>query len=156
LEIIFVDSYAASAWPTSAGSLVIVSKSAKEDIHLLHFQCVEIRSRTQTLLRNQIMAARVFTPLDPLALRANLSSAWGTFFTLHILQIHQHLISEINDVVADTAWRYSTLTAWGEASAARELSLEMKVPVRTIQTRLRIARDRGILISPGSGSRLGR
>jgi len=156
VEILFQESFAASIWPTEAGSLAIISKTAKDRFELLHVQSIELKGRAQPFLRNQILASKHFLPLDPVALRANISSSWGAFFTQHILKLHEQLGPHSGDVIADTVWRYSTLTAWGEASAAREISLDLGVPVRTIQNRLRIARERGILKSPGPGSRLGR
>jgi hypothetical protein len=76
--------------------------------------------------------------------------------TEHVISIHNHLDRDQSDVVAYTAWRYATLTAWGESAAARELSLDMKISVNTIRTRLQLARERGILAAPGAGARLGR
>jgi hypothetical protein len=156
LEFVKVENYASSAWPTGSGSLVIVSKAIRDRFDLLHLQIMDVKGRVQPFLRQQIVESKQFTPLDPLDLRANVSSTWGGFLTQHVLKLHESLALEIDDVVADTAWRYSTLVAWGEASAARELSLELAIPVRTIQNRLRIARERGILSSPGPGSRLGK
>ena len=95
-------------------------------------------------------------PLDPIGLRSNLSSTWGSLLTEHVVLIHKYLDRDQSDVVSYTAWRYATLTAWGESSAARELSLDMKISVNTIRTRLQLARERGILTAPGAGARLGR
>jgi hypothetical protein len=156
LEFVKVENYASSAWHTGSGSLVIVSKAIRDRFDLLHLQNIDVKGRVQLFLRQQIVESKQFTPLNPLELRANVSSTWGGFLTQHVLKLHESLALEIDDVVADTAWRYSTLVAWGEASAARELSLELAIPVRTIQNRLRIARERGILSSPGPGSRLGK
>jgi hypothetical protein len=85
-----------------------------------------------------------------------MSSEWGTILTEHLFRVLSNYNDDVDeaDVVALTAWYYQNLINWGEASAARELSLRWKVPVRTMQNRLRLARDRGILHSPGRGSRL--
>jgi hypothetical protein len=53
------------------------------------------------------------------------------------------------------AWRYEELTSWGETAAAKVLSEELQIPQRTIHTRLRLARDRGLIESPGAGARMG-
>lgn len=156
MDIVFIDDFSASAWPINSGNLVIVAKTTRAQIELLHVQIIEVKGRIQPFLRNQIAVSKSLVSLDAVVLRANLSSVWGAFFTRHVLMVHSHLDSKVKDVVADTAWRYSTLTAWGESSAARELALELGVPVRTVQNRLRIAREKGILSSPGPGSRLGR
>jgi len=61
-----------------------------------------------------------------------------------------------DDVVADTGWRDPILTSLGEASSARKLSRHLKRSVHTIFSRLRLARDRDLIASPGIGSRRGR
>jgi hypothetical protein len=78
--------------------------------------------------------------------------------TEHLFRIHEYSNNprDSSDVVEYTSWCYSTLIDWGEASAAREIALRWEVPVRTIQNRLRLAREKGILKSPGQGSRLGK
>ena len=152
----FAGDLAASASETSAGLLIILSRTHREQIHLLQLQSVELKGRNSNFLKVQMDLAKTFLPLDGIALRANLSAKWGAAMTEHIMHIHDHLDRDTSDVVAYTAWRYSTLTAWGEASAARELSLDMKIPVATVHNRLRLAREKGILPSPGTGARFGR
>ncbi len=145
---------AASASEITAGLFIIVSKRLEESIELLLIEFVEPRKSTQGYLREQILRAKSLSPIDPLAARENLSSKWAHLLTGHLQKLHE-IYDDEQDVISSTAWRYKTLIAWGESSAARELSLALKVPVHTIHSRLRIARNRGILSSPGSGSRLG-
>jgi len=156
MDIEFFGDLAASASQTTAGLLVILSKTQKDDIHLLQIQHIEIKSRPLNHLRTVLASPHNYLPLDGISLRANLSSNWGAIMTKHIMAVHRHLDRDSRDVVAHTAWRFSTLTAWGESSAARELSLELKVPVATIHNRLRLAREKGIIPSPGPGARYGR
>jgi len=152
----FFGDYAASASETTAGLLIFVSRTSKDQIHLLLVKNVEVKTRVSTYLKSEMTSANGLLPLDGVSLRSNLSSEWGALMTEHIMRVQDQLDRDPSDVVAYTAWRYATLTAWGEASAARELSLEMKIPVTTIHNRLRLAREKGILSSPGTGARFGR
>ena len=156
MEIEFAGDFAASATETAAGYLLLLSKTNKDQIDLLSFELVEIGGRIPTYLRNQLAQRNRSISLDPIGLRGNLSGTWGSIMTEHVISIHKHLDRDQSDVVAYTAWRYATLTAWGESAAARELSLDMKISVNTIRTRLQLARERGILTAPGAGARLGR
>jgi len=156
MNIEFDSGWAASASETEAGYLLLLSKTRKNQIDLMGCEVLEIGGRVLSFLSKQIKRPHPLYALDPLGLRANFSSTWGSLMTKHVLSVHAHLARDQSDIVAYTAWRYATLTAWGEASAARELSLDMKTSVHTIRTRLQLARERGILPSPGAGVRLGR
>jgi len=156
MEFEFDGDLAFSATQTNAGKLIIISRTVKDRIELLLMQMVEFKGKTSAYLRNQARPPDGLQPLDAIELRSNLSSEWGAIMTQHIMRVHQHFDRDDADVIAYTAWRYSTLTSWGEASAARELSLQLKIPVRTVQGRIRIARERGILASPGAGVRFGK
>ena len=156
MEIEFEGEWAASASETEAGYLFMLSRSHRDQIDLIRFEVVEISGRIPTYLKKQLSIPHSNLALDPIGLRANLSTSWGSLLTEHVLLIHKHLNRDSSDVVGYTAWRYATLTAWGESSAARELSLDMKMSVNTIRTRLQLARERGILTAPGAGARLGR
>jgi len=156
VEIEFRDSQAASASETTAGQFVLVSKVNKDRIDLIRAECIEVRGKTSSYLRKLIETTELSLPLDALALRSNLSSEWGAFMTEHLMRVHAHLNRPSEDVVAYTAWRYDTLTAWGEASAARELALELQMSVHTIHYRIKLARNKGLLPSPGTGARFGR
>jgi hypothetical protein len=147
--------FSASASRTSAGTLILVSKRVKEGFDLLLVEQIEVRGRVQTILRDSISRSKTLQGLDAISLRQNLSSDWGAFMTSHIFHVLDLEEIDDSDVVSSTAWKYASLTAWGETSAARELALRMKIPVHTIHSRLRLARQRGILPSPGAGSRLG-
>ena len=156
MDIEFSGNFGASASETTAGLFILLSRTSKDQIHLLLVKNVELKSRVSTYLKTELASANGLLPLDGVSLRSNLSSEWGALMTEHIMRVQDQLDRDPSDVVAYTAWRYATLTAWGEASAARELSLEMKIPVTTIHNRLRLAREKGILSSPGTGARFGR
>ena len=151
-----MQSYAASATETSAGALILISRTIKDRIDLLLVQNLELKGKTQAYLRRQIDFAKELQPLDGISIRQNLSSEWGSLLTQHLMRVHHQLDRDDSDIVAYTAWRYGTLTAWGEASAAREIALDLKTSIHTIHYRLKLARDKGILTSPGAGARLGR
>jgi hypothetical protein len=156
VEIEFDDVWAASASETEAGYLLLLSKTHGQQILLVRFEVIDIGGRVSSHLKKQLANHQSTITLDPIGLRSNLSTAWGSLLTKHLLLVHKHLNRDSNDVVRYTAWRYETLTAWGEASAARELSLDMSISINTIRTRLQLARERGILAAPGAGARLGR
>ena len=158
VKIEFQGNFAASASATKSGSFLLVSHTVKNDqIHLLMVQQAEIRGSVNGFLKQKIKEVeKNAQPLDAVFVRQNLSSSFGSFMTQHLMRVHEHLDKDSDEVVIYTAWRYATLVAWGEASAARELALELHIPVHTVHNRLRIARDRGILSSPGPGSRLGK
>ena len=156
MQIEFSGTYSVSSAETTAGLFILLSRTSGDQIHLLSAKNIEIVGRPGAHLRKELESAKGLLPLDGVSLRANLSSEWGALMTEHMMKVHHHLNRDSTDVVSHTAWRYSTLTSWGEASAARELSLDMKIPVTTIHNRLRLARERGILASPGAGARLGR
>jgi hypothetical protein len=114
-------------------------------------------------------------PLDPQNLISIFSNTFRReIFTGHILAMNfpfyfsisnKSLKSTVNkknkenfqlyeNVVIDTSQVYLELNLWAEPSAAQILSLIEGVPPATIRNRLRLARERGILDSPGSGKRL--
>ena len=142
---------------TEFGSFVLVSQVVREDVvKLLLAQQLVVRGKPIPVLRRKLneIDAR-FQPIEAASLRRELSSGLGQIMTEHLMKVLDSLEKDPSDVVTYTAWKYRNLISWGEASAARELALDMKLPVHTVHNRLRIARDRGILPSPGPGSRLG-
>ena len=58
-----------------------------------------------------------------------------------------------NDVVIGTTEIHTLLTNWGEPAAAMLLAKLENISVRTIQNRLRLAREKGLVAQPGSGKR---
>ena len=76
--------------------------------------------------------------------------------TTHLRKVHAYIDRGQSDIASYSARRYETLTAWGESAAVCELSLDLKISISTLGNRLQLARERGILTSPGAGARLGR
>lgn len=91
--------------------------------------------------------------LDPLTLRSSIAPHKRYLLTHHLLAAMDSW--EWGSVVEEAVMKYEELITWGEPSAAKALGEWLKVPVRTIHSRLKLARDRGLLHSPGAGSRLG-
>lgn len=135
--------------------LTLVSRTIGEEIHLVLIQCIHPKKSVKAILRDQVELAAVLKPLDAREIRKNLSSELGNLMTKHLIHVQRGFNKDNSDIVAFTAWKYKTLTNWGEASAAREIALELDTSIHTIHYRLKLARGRGILPSPGSGSRLG-
>jgi len=155
MNIEFSEEFAASGTDTKAGLLILLSRSVKDQIQLLMVKNIEQKVRISVQLKLELSNVTGLLPLNGVQLRSNLSSNWGAIMTEHVMRVQKYLNRDSGDVVAFTAWRYSTLTSWGEASAARELAHDMGIPVTTVHNRLRLARERGILASPGTGARFG-
>ena len=157
MEIEFLGEFAASASDLDFGKFVVISQVSKNvSVFLIHVQQVKFRGKDASFLRQKIKEAEsALQPLDALSVRKQFSSDLGRLMTDHLMKVLDHMEKNADEVVSHTAWMYRNLTSWGEASAARELALHLDVPVHTIHNRLRIARERGILPSPGPGSRYG-
>jgi hypothetical protein len=104
------------------------------------------------LLINQYQDYRL---LDARKVRARLAPQERAAMSMHLLLTQIDRSRHLESVVDEIVWRYSELVAWGEPSAAKLLANLLGVPIRTIHTRLRLARERGLLTSPGAGARLG-
>jgi hypothetical protein len=149
------NTFVGSASQLGSDDLILVSRCTGKKIDLMLIACLSGRKGTKAILREQLELAMTLKPLDAREVRKNISSSWGALMTKHLMHVQEELDMDDSDIVAFTAWKYETLTSWGEASAAREISLELKTSIHTIHYRLKLARDRGILASPGPGSRLG-
>ena len=155
MEFYSHNTFVGSASQIGSDDLILVSRSTGKKIDLMLVACSSGKKGIKAILREQIELAVSLKPLDARQVRKNISSSWGALMTKHLMHVQEELDIDDSDIVAFTAWKYETLTSWGEASAAREISLELKASIHTIHYRLKLARDRGILASPGPGSRLG-
>ena len=54
------------------------------------------------------------------------------------------------DIVTETAMRFRELTEWGETSAAFVIANLYNMPLPTVHSRIRLAKKRGIIVSPGT------
>lgn len=147
---------AASATDIGAGYLVLVSRTGKSSASLLFAQVIDIKGSVKDYLLAQLKVGKAVSAIDVVVFRTNVSPNWGSIMSEHIYQLFEHSsFQKAQDKVARTAQCYELLISWGESSAAREIALRSSTPVRTVQNRLRLARARGILKSPGQGSRRG-
>jgi hypothetical protein len=69
----------------------------------------------------------------------------------HLDKVKQNNLYE--EVIKDTGEIYKLLVSYGEPAPATILATIENVSVRTIQSRLRLAREKGFLEQPGSGKR---
>lgn len=147
----------ASATKSRAGYFLIVSQFTEDSTKLVMAKHIEIRGSVTSKLRSEISDSKGLDALDPIALRNCISGELASAMTSHILYVlDQRTNLRVGaDVIVLTSWYYRHLVSWGETSAAKELSRHWGIPVATIQNRLKIARTRGILKSPGQGSRRG-
>lgn len=145
----------ASAWDIPHGYLVIISSHpARTFPVLLHVGLWSPKIPPNTFLRKLLEESKGLNPLDPTQVRSSLKSSEREAISLHLLAAQNERRRKFESVIAEIAWRYVELTNWGEASAAKVLANEYKIPTRTMHTRLRLARDRKLISSPGVGSRL--
>lgn len=95
--------------------------------------------------------------LAPLEVRSSMSTAERAALTRHVLWVQQDEAKNTptahDGVVEATVAQWKDLVNWGEVSAAQVLALAWNVSPRTIHSRLRLARDSGIIDSPGQGKR---
>lgn len=145
-----------TGWQCPRGLFLLASRKANEEKELLLLAAMgssdlEFKEIGKLLLSSLVRAA----PIKPLLARSSFSPNEQPFFTQHILRV-QNMREAFGDSLSkDIAWKYLSLTSWGEPSAAKVLSEEMNVLVRTIHARLRQARLKGELVATGSGQRLG-
>lgn len=94
-------------------------------------------------------------PLSPEVI-SSLGHEMRTFVGHHILAydlVEEAGLGSSDQVVTLTARRYRQLVNIGETSPASAISKVTGTPVRTIQNRLRLARERGLLPHSGQGTR---
>lgn len=135
----------------------------------------KIEQNIFTQIFPHVLSTKKNMPLDPQNLISILNNNFRReIFTGHILSLrfsfylstatnsNKNLLSKegkknlqlYKNVVLETSMIYLELNLWAEPSAAQILSLIEGVPPATIRNRLRLARERGVLDSPGSGKRL--
>jgi hypothetical protein len=136
------------------GDLLLCSKEEHGMENLLFAGYARPRKSDLIFLKSLLPLVQNLQSIPPGQTRLAFASSDQIIFTLHLLQT-QARREPLESKSADIAWRYLGLIAWGESRAAKVLSSSFGVPVRTIHTRLHMAREKGFLESPGYGSRLG-
>lgn len=145
----------ASAWEISHGYLVVVSShSGRAFPTLLHVGLWNPKIPLNTFLKKLLEETKGLDPLNPTQVRSSFKSSERGAISLHLLEAQKQRGRQFESVIAEIAWRYVELINWGEASAAKVLAAEYNIPARTMHTRLRLARERKLISSPGVGARL--
>lgn len=145
----------ASAWEISDGHLVIISSHPVRAFPvLLHVGLWKSKISLSTFLKKLLEETKGLDPLDPSQVRRSFKSSEREAISLHLLAAQNERGRQFESVIEEIAWRYVELINWGEASAAKVLAVEYNIPTRTMHTRLRLARDRKLISSPGVGARL--
>lgn len=147
--------YSLSLTPLEAGDFLVVSKTRGKREDLLFAGLCNPRRSLSALSDEVLSLVNEYSSLDAVSVRSTLNVEQKQAMTWHLLQVHSNLRPIIQSPRETTAWRYNSLLAWGESAAAKVMAEEDGVPVRTMHSRLRLARDKGFLDSPGSGARLG-
>jgi hypothetical protein len=153
-EILFSPPFSLSATRTSSGVLILISRREALDDWLIFAGYANPKKSLTSFLKELLPAFKSADVLDAAETRANFPAQDRLIFTAHLLALHTKNPGEFGSIAEDTAWRYISLLRWGESAAAKIMAEYFDISVRTVHTRLRMARDRGYLQSPGSGSRL--
>ena len=154
-SFVLVEPYSLSLTPMQVGDFLVIARSRGKKEELLFVGLCNLRKSLNNLKDELIDAVAEYSPLDPVEVRSTLLFEQKQAMTWHILQVllnrprasispHETLVSQ-----------YKLLISWGESAAAKVLAEIEGVSVRTMHSRLRLARDAGLLGSPGSGARLG-
>jgi len=146
-----------TGWRTDLGLFLIGSSAVSQDWEELHFlSYISKKQKFSEISKPLLKIIAALPRLDPLLARSAFKAQEQPLFTSHLLFIHSRAQVQSESVREDIAWRYKALTYWGEPSVAKVFAEEFGIPIRTAHARLRQAREKGDLGSPGSGSRLGR
>jgi hypothetical protein len=149
------DSIGISAWTEPGQVFVVASRNTKKSLDFIFAAYLQPRGAVEPYLRDLLSLVSDLRPMPVREIRNQLAPDKRQCLTSHVLEIHRKFHEPLQSVIADVAWRYEELTSWGETAAAKVLSEELQIPQRTIHTRLRLARDRGLIESPGAGARMG-
>ena len=151
----FLEPYSLSLSHLDFGDFLLVSKGKSRREDLLFVGILNTRKSLNSLKEEFLDLVSEYSVLNPIEVRASLTVPQKSAMTFHLLQTHKHWPLNARSPLEVTAWRYLSLLAWGESAAAKVLAEEEGISVRTMHSRLRLAREKGFLDSPGSGARLG-
>jgi len=152
-EVLFAPPFTLSISQTSCGFLLLASKEEGGGESLLFAGYVKPKKSAGKLLKELLPRLKELETLPAGATRLSFPALDRALFTEHLLQTHLRK-EPLESKASDIAWRHDALLQWGESRAAKVLSDYFEVPVRTIHTRLQMARDKGLLEAPGIGNRL--
>lgn len=146
--------YFASIWKSTGGYIALLSQHKYPALpSLLHAGYWRPNGSADSFLKKLLANSFSATPLEAMAVRSNFKAADREVFSLHLLAAQSEQHRDFENIISEIAWRSVELVSWGEASVAKVLAAEYEVPTRTIHTRLRMARERKLISSPGIGDR---
>lgn len=149
-----LEPYSLSLTPLDNGDFVIIARSKGKREELLFTGLCSPRRSLNALKEELIDVVAEFSPLDAIEVRSTLSMEQKKAMTWHLLQILYNSSASTLSPHETLVSQYKLLLSWGESAAAKVLANIEGVSVRTMHSRLRLARERGLLDSPGSGARL--
>jgi hypothetical protein len=141
-----------TAWKSSRGIWTcFVSRPGKDKSDLLGIY--SLSSNLPKTVLGRLFDVAGLMPLDAQAARELLPPSVRKYLSNHLLMGLDRLGTDEETLTADSAWKYEQLLDWGETSAVAILAQYQRVNVGTMRARLAQARLRGLLDSPGRGSR---
>lgn len=149
-----IEPYSLSLTPMDVGDFLVISRSKGRKEELLLVGLCNPRKSFNALKEELIDVVAEYSPIHAIEVRSTLSLEQKKAMTWHLLQVLYNRLSSSMSPHDTLVSRYKLLLSWGESAAAKVLADIEGVSVRTIHSRLRLARDKGLLKSPGSGSRL--
>jgi predicted transcriptional regulator len=147
--------YGLSMTELDIGDFVVVSRNKKASIELIFIGTFNAKKSFSILKDDLFRLVAEYSPLNAVEVRAKLSIEQKNAMTWHLLQVQKNFVITHKSAQDELSWRYSSLLTWGESAAAKVIANEDGISVRTVHSRLRLAREKGYLDSPGSGARLG-
>ena len=150
-----VEPYSLSLTPIEAGDFLVIARNKGKKEELLFVGICNPKRSLGALKKELLGFVAEYSPLDPIEVRSSIPMEQKKAMTWHLLQV---LFNRQNNSLSphDTlVSQYKLLISWGESAAAKVLAEVEGISVRTMHSRLRLARDAGLLDSPGSGARLG-
>lgn len=154
-SFLFLEPYSLSLTPLEVGAFLVASRRKGKREELLFVGLFNPRQPLSSLKRDVLNLVAESSPLDAVGVRSGLPFEQKRAMTWHLLQVLKQPEELPKSPAEGLAFQYTTLLSWGESAAAKVLADEESISVRTMHSRLRMARERGLLDSPGSGARLG-
>ena len=150
-----IEPHSLSLTSMEMGDFILVSRSKGRKEELLFIGICNPRRSFNVLKEEIIDLVAEYSPLDAVAVRSTLNLEQKQAMTWHLIQVLHNRTGASLSPHETLVSQYKLLLSWGESAAAKVLAELEGVSVRTMHSRLRLARERGLLDSPGSGSRLG-
>lgn len=150
-----MEPYSLSLTPLDLGDFLLIGRSRGKREELLFVGLCNPKKSLQSVKKELLNLVSEYSPLDAVEVRSTLPIEQKQAMTWHLLQVLFNRSNSSMSPHETLVSQYNLLISWGESAAAKVLANIEGVSVRTMHSRLRLARERGLLESPGSGSRLG-